>query len=38
MNWAVVMYCGLIIWSLVYYFIWGRHVYVGPVTVVKRDH
>lgn len=38
MNWAVVMYSGVIIWSLVYYAIWGRHTYVGPVTVVKRDY
>ncbi len=38
MNWAVVIYGGVIIWSLVYYSIWGRHIYVGPVTVVKRDH
>ncbi|KAL9594593.1 MAG: hypothetical protein Q9219_006953 [cf. Caloplaca sp. 3 TL-2023] len=37
MNWAVVMYCGVIAWSLVYYFVWGRYSYVGPVTVVKRD-
>jgi choline transport protein len=37
MNWAVVMYGGMIIWSLVYYAIWARHSYVGPVTIVKRD-
>ena len=37
MNWAVVMYGGVVIWSLVYYAIWGRHSYVGPVMVVKRD-
>ncbi|KAL8924240.1 MAG: hypothetical protein Q9172_002780 [Xanthocarpia lactea] len=38
MNWAVVMYGGIVIWSLVYYSIWGRHAYSGPVTVVKRDY
>ena len=37
MNWAVVMYVGVIIWSLVYYYIWGKYSYVGPVTIVKRD-
>ncbi|KAI4220842.1 MAG: hypothetical protein LQ349_007988 [Xanthoria aureola] len=37
MNWAVVMFFGVIIWSLVYYFIWGKHSYIGPVRVVKRD-
>lgn len=37
MNWAVVMYGGVVIWSLAYYFSWGKHSYVGPVAVVKRD-
>ncbi len=37
MNWAVVMYGGMMIWSLVYYVIWARHIYVGPVKDVKRD-
>ncbi|KAL8991783.1 MAG: hypothetical protein Q9169_007652 [Polycauliona sp. 2 TL-2023] len=37
MNWSVVMYGGVAIWSLVYYWIWGRHSYIGPVMVVKRD-
>lgn len=37
MNWAVLMYGGIVIWSMVYYFIWGKHSYIGPVMVVKRD-
>ena len=37
MNWAVVMYGGVVIWSLVYYMIWGKNSYIGPVMVVKRD-
>lgn len=37
MNWAVLMYGGIIIWSLVYYMVWGKHSYIGPVMVVKRD-
>lgn len=36
MNWAVLMYGAVIIWSLAYYAIWGKDSYVGPVTVVKR--
>jgi choline transport protein len=30
MNWAVVMYVGIMICSLVYYVIWARHIYDGP--------
>lgn len=37
MNWAVLMYGTVIIWSLTYYAIWGKKSYVGPVMVVKRD-
>ena len=37
MNWAVLMYGAVIIWALVYYFVWGKHSYIGPVTIVKRD-
>ena len=37
MNWAVVMYGGIVMWSLVYYAIWAKHSYVGPVVIVKRD-
>ena len=37
MNWAVVMYGGMMIWSLVYYVVWARHSYEGPVVIVKRD-
>ena len=37
MNWSVVMFFGVVIWSLVYYFIWGKRSYIGPVRVVKRD-
>ncbi len=36
MNWAVLMYGSIVIWSMVYYFIWGKHTYVGPVTITKR--
>ncbi len=36
MNWAVVMYGFMVFISLVYYYKWARHIYVGPVTIVKR--
>ena len=37
MNWAVVMYVGTGVLSVGYYLVSGRHVYVGPVRIVKRD-
>ncbi|KAL2829769.1 amino acid/polyamine transporter I [Aspergillus cavernicola] len=37
MNWSVVMYVGLITFASVYYIIWGRHHFIAPVALVKRD-
>lgn len=37
MNWCVVMYCGVIIIAVVYYIFRGRHHYIPPVALVKRD-
>ncbi|PLB48531.1 amino acid transporter [Aspergillus steynii IBT 23096] len=37
MNWCVVMYCGVIIIAVVYYLFRGRHHYIPPVALVKRD-
>ncbi|ERF72192.1 hypothetical protein EPUS_02079 [Endocarpon pusillum Z07020] len=37
MNWAVLMYGGMIVVSFAYYFVKGRHVYIGPVMLTKRD-
>jgi len=37
MNWSVVMYCGLVVCSLGYYFAYGRKVYVGPVEYVRKS-
>ena len=34
-NWAVVMFVGLGIIAIVYYFIRGRHVYTGPVVLTE---
>lgn len=37
MNWAPLMYGGMVIISVVYYFFKGRHVYTGPVVLTRRD-
>ncbi|KAI4255820.1 MAG: hypothetical protein LQ352_002375 [Teloschistes flavicans] len=37
MNWAVVMFGGVMVWALVYYAVWARHSYTGPVAVVNRE-
>ena len=34
-NWAVVMFVGLGVISIVFYFVKGRHVYKGPVVLVE---
>lgn len=34
-NWAPVMFGGVLILSLVYYFVWGRRIYTGPVALVR---
>lgn len=36
MNWSSVMFTGGCIWSMVYYFVWSRHVYEGPVKFVHQ--
>ena len=36
MNWAVVLFGGMIIWSVIYYVIWARHTYTPPVVTIKR--
>ncbi|KAL2809705.1 amino acid/polyamine transporter I [Aspergillus granulosus] len=37
MNWSVVMYVGLITLASLYYAIRGRHHFVAPVALIKRD-
>ncbi|KAL4788296.1 amino acid/polyamine transporter I [Aspergillus varians] len=37
MNWSVAMYVGLITLASVYYMIWGRHHFVAPVALIKRN-
>lgn len=36
MNWAILAYGVVILWSVVYYFAWGRKNYVGPVEYVRK--
>ena len=35
MNWAIVMFTGVMIIAMVYYFVHGKHVYEGPVVFVQ---
>ena len=35
MNWSSLLFGFIIGFSLIYYYIWGRHRYVGPVELVK---
>lgn len=35
MNWSCLVYGGVVLVSLFYYAIWGRHRYRGPVVLVK---
>ena len=37
MNWCIVMYGGIIIIAVVYYIFQGRHHYIPPVALVKRE-
>jgi amino acid transporter len=37
MNWSVVMYVGVIGFASVYYWVRGRHQFIAPVALVKRE-
>lgn len=37
MNWAVVMFVGIMGFAGVYYAFRGRHFYTGPVRLIKRE-
>ncbi|KAJ5710387.1 hypothetical protein N7488_004543 [Penicillium malachiteum] len=37
MNWSVVMYIGVIGLAMLYYWVRGRHRFIPPVALVKRD-
>lgn len=36
MNWSILIYGAVITWSLAYYALWGRHIYVGPVEYIRK--
>ena len=36
MNWSVVVWGGVVALSLVYFFVWGRKKYEGPVAYVRK--
>ncbi|KAI7235503.1 hypothetical protein KC330_g4243 [Hortaea werneckii] len=35
MNWSILIFGVVVLFSMAYYFIWGRKVYVGPVEYVR---
>ena len=35
-NWAPLIFGVVVIWSVVYYYVYGRHDYDGPVTYVRK--
>ncbi|KAF2728388.1 amino acid transporter [Polyplosphaeria fusca] len=37
MNWSILMFGSTIIFSWVYYYVKGRHVYAGPVAYVRKS-
>ena len=37
MNWSSLIYGSVVIFSVCYYFVFGRHAYEGPVVLVNKD-
>ncbi|KAF1812166.1 amino acid transporter [Eremomyces bilateralis CBS 781.70] len=37
MNWSILIYGCVMIFSLVFFWVKGRHIYVGPVEYVRKD-
>lgn len=35
-NWSSVMFTSILLIALIYYVVFARHVYTGPVVLVKR--
>ncbi|RMZ05201.1 hypothetical protein D0864_02535 [Hortaea werneckii] len=35
MNWSILIFGAVVLFSMLYYFLWGRKVYVGPVEYVR---
>jgi amino acid transporter len=36
MNWSILMFGSTVVFSLIYYYFKGRHVYAGPVAYVRK--
>lgn len=36
MNWSSVIFSTVLVWSIAYYYIWGRYIYEGPVKNVQK--
>jgi hypothetical protein len=36
MNWSVVVFLAVVLFSAVYFVVWGRKRYVGPVEYVRK--
>jgi choline transport protein len=37
MNWSSLIYGAVVIFSICYYLVFGRHAYEGPVVLVNKD-
>jgi choline transport protein len=37
MNWSIVVYGAVVLFSVVYFAVWGRKRYLGPVVYVRKD-
>lgn len=38
MNWSSLIYGSVVLFSIGYYFVFGRHAYEGPVVQVNKDY
>jgi choline transport protein len=38
MNWSSLIYGVVVLFSVCYYFVFGRHAYEGPVVLVSKDY
>lgn len=36
MNWSSLVFSTIAIWGVVFYYVWARHRYVGPVEYVRK--
>jgi choline transport protein len=38
MNWSCLIYGAVVMFSVCYYYVFGRHAYEGPVVLVSKDY